>query len=425
VPPASYYDSINFLYSLGNELKTAKLGLDRISVLLARLGNPHRRFRVVHVAGTNGKGSTCAMIESGLRAAGVRTALFTSPHLAEPTERIQVAGQPIRPDAFAEVFRGVNAAAEELLRAGDLDAHPSYFETVTAMGFLYFARQHVDTAVVEVGLGGSLDATNVVTPELSVITPIDFDHENFLGASLTGIATEKAGILKRGSRGVLAWQRPEVETILRHRAAHLDVPVTSTSEYAVKNLALYESGSVFVAAKDRPISIRCPLAGEHQVQNALAAVAALETLETPVTAIENGIAATRWPGRLEMVARNPDILLDGAHNPAGARALACYLERFYSARRVTLIYGAMRDKAVEEILEILSPIAHNLILTAPHFERAVRPEALCDLLAHPRAGVAPDLTAALSLARETSGVDLILITGSLYLVGEARALLVK
>jgi len=190
----TYSDSVQFLYALGNEIKTAKLGLDRIRAVLGSLGNPERAYRVVHVAGTNGKGSTCAMIEAGLRAAGVRTGLFTSPHLVEPTERIQIDGRPVTREQFCRAFDTVQRVAESL----DLDGPLTYFETVTAMGFSLFRECGVETAVVEVGLGGRLDATNVVAPALTVITPIDFDHEVFLGNTIEAIASEKAGILKIG-----------------------------------------------------------------------------------------------------------------------------------------------------------------------------------------------------------------------------------
>src|ERR1700680_418415 len=210
----NYADSVHFLYSLGNEIPSAKFDLERITRVLQALGTPHRTGRFVHVAGTNGKGSTSAMIESGLRGAGVRTGLYTSPHLVEPTERIRNAGQAITSGQFAEAFTEVHEIAERMLNAGELDLHPTYFESVTAMAFLLFVRERVDTVVLEVGLGGRLDATNVVTPALSVITPIDFDHQIFLGDTLKKIAAEKAGILKPGVPAIFAQQPPEAESVL-------------------------------------------------------------------------------------------------------------------------------------------------------------------------------------------------------------------
>src|SRR5580693_947768 len=223
----TYPDSVRFLYALGNEIKTAKLGLERIRAVLAALGDPQRAYRVVHVAGTNGKGSTCAMIEAGLRAAGVRTGLFTSPHLVEPTERIQIDGTPVTTEQFQQAFQVVHDVAERL----DLDCHPTYFETVTAMAFWLFRELGVETAVVETGLGGRLDATNVVQPALTVITPIDFDHEIYLGHTLEAIASEKAGILKPGVPAIFARQRPEAATVLDRVAGDLCVPVKKSESF--------------------------------------------------------------------------------------------------------------------------------------------------------------------------------------------------
>ncbi|MGA3076934.1 MAG: folylpolyglutamate synthase/dihydrofolate synthase family protein [Bryobacteraceae bacterium] len=416
----NYPDSVRFLYTLGNEVKTAKLGLERIGFLLEALGNPQHAFRIVHVAGTNGKGSTCAMIESGLRAAGYRTGLFTSPHLVEPTERIQIAGRPVGAGQFAAAFDQVHACAEKLLRLERIDLHPTYFESVTAMAMVVFRECGVEIAVLEVGLGGRLDATNVVTPELCVVTPVDFDHEAYLGKSLESIAWEKAGILKPGARAVFAQQRAEAEGVLEARAAALGVAVTHSSEVAISGVTLHARGGDFLW-DGLPVS--CPLAGEHQVENARTAIAALWQLGVAPEAIRQGIAQTAWPGRLERVGVNPEIILDGAHNPASARALADYLDRFYEPRRVWLIYGAMRDKAVEEMAAILFPRAGHVIVTAPAQSRALRPESIRDLADHGDIRVAANIHAALALAAEASPEDTIFVTGSLFLVGEARALL--
>lgn len=414
----TYPDSVRFLYELGNELKTAKLGLERIQAVLAALGNPERAYQTVHVAGTNGKGSTCAMIEAGLRAGGVRTGLFTSPHLVEPTERIQIDGFAVSQSQFAEAFGVVHRAAEAL----DLDCHPSYFETVTAMAFWLFREMGVETAVVEVGLGGRLDATNVLAPVLTVITAIDFDHEIYLGHSIDAIAREKAGILKPGVTAVFARQRAEAIRILDGCAEELKIHVRRATEFQVRDVDVDARGSRFTIPGIGDIT--CPLAGEHQVENAVTAAIALAELGfTP-----RGIEETRWPGRLEHISPNPDVILDGAHNPAGARALARYLERFYpnepassgDIRRRWIIYGAMRDKSIEEIAGILFPLADELVFTVPGSSRALRPEALVELAGRGRA--APNIDAALALVQvEASSEDVIVITGSLFLVGDARA----
>ena len=411
----NYPDSVEFLYSLGNEIKTAKLGLDRIGVVLDALGRPQDRLRIVHVAGTNGKGSTCAMIESALCAQGLRTGLFTSPHLSQPTERIRVDGRPISSAEFAAAFDRVHAAVEELLEAGRIDLHTTYFETVTAMALLHFVAAATDVVVLEVGLGGRLDATNVVHPALTVVTPVDFDHEQFLGTSIEAIAGEKAGILKRGVPAVFAVQRPEAARVLAARAAKLAIPVTSPP--AIEELELHPRGSRFRAAGLR---IECPLAGEHQAANAATAVAALLALDVPAAAIERGIAAARWPGRLERISERPEIVVDGAHNPAGARALAAYIDRFYARRRVRLIFGAMRDKAIDEIAGILFPLAHEVIVTAPRQARALAPEVLRDAADHPNIRIAPGIAEALAMAADDGPDDVVFVTGSLFLVAEAR-----
>ncbi len=407
----TYSESVRFLYSLGNEVQTAKFGLDRITRLLEALGSPHRAGRYVHVAGTNGKGSTCAMIEAGLRASGLRTGLYTSPHLIEPTERIQIAGQPITETEFADAFTQVHELAERMLPAGELDLHPTYFESVTAMAFLLFARQHVETIVLEVGMGGRLDATNVVNSALSVITPVDFDHQFFLGDTLAKIAAEKAGILKPGVEAIFAEQPAEAETVLR---AHAKGPYTLARDWAITDLSIHARGSKF---RLRDLEIVCPLAGQHQVENARTAAIALHQLGVSPA----GIALTRWPGRLEQVSSEPEIILDGAHNPAGTRALADHIRQFYSGRRIWIIYGVMRDKAAGEMAALLFPLANRLIVTAPANSRAMPPEEI------PASGAAITHTVgeAVALLDEAAPDDVIFITGSLFVVGEARALLVQ
>jgi dihydrofolate synthase/folylpolyglutamate synthase len=400
----NYPDSVQFLYALGNEMKTAKLGLDRIRAVLAALGNPEKAYRVVHVAGTNGKGSTSAMIAAGLRAAG-RTGLFTSPHLVEPTERIQIDGIPVTQAQFSRAFDVVHQAAGSL----DLDAHPSYFETVAAMAFWLFRELSVKTAVIEVGLGGRLDATNIVDPALTVITPIDMDHQVFLGDTIESIAAEKAGILKPGVPAVFARQRPDAQAVLDARAIELAIPVKRAADFDIRDLEIDARGSRFSG-------IECPLAGEHQVDNAVTAALALETLGVS----PKGISETSWPGRLEHISPNPDILLDGAHNPAGVRALIRYLERFYPDRKRWIVFGAMRDKAVAEMGALLFPLADQLIFTAADSPRSMPPEELVALA--PRGRAVPNIVEALKLvASEAAADDMIVITGSLFLVGEARA----
>jgi dihydrofolate synthase / folylpolyglutamate synthase len=416
----SYPDSVRYLYSLGNELKAgAKFGLERMRILLSELGHPERGQRFVHVAGTNGKGSTCAIVAKILRHAGFRTGLYTSPHLVEPTERIQIDGTPVTPNEFAQAFEIVHSAAEALLQSDRLDAHPSYFETVTAMALIIF-RERCDMSVLEVGLGGRLDATNVVTPELCVITPVAFDHESFLGNTLESIAAEKAGILKRGTPVVLAAQLPAAGAVISERAHELHCEVLGAQDLHISDVTTTARKSTFSLDGD---TYQCGLAGRHQIENAAAAILACRTLGVKTPAIQAGLKDVRWPGRLEFVSRNPDLVLDGAHNPAGAAALAAYIREFCRRRPVWLVYAAMRDKAIEEVTSQLFPLANRLIVTAPNFPRALRPEAILAVASHQNAAVTQTVSEAIELARAAPREAMVFFAGSLFLVGEARALL--
>ena len=263
-----YPDSVEYLYSLGNEIKSLKFGLENITEALKALGDPQYSFPCVHVAGTNGKGSTCAMIEAAARAAGLRTGLYTSPHLIEPVERIQIGGRPVAREEFAQAFERVHVVGMQM------ETHPTYFETVTAMAFLLFRDAALDLAIVEVGLGGRLDATNVVEPRLAVITPIDFDHEAFLGSSLEQIAGEKAGILKPAIDVVIAPHRPEAAAVIENRANELRLTPDYVRQDEPTNLQIHPNGSEF---DFRGMPIHCPLAGPHQVINAATAAAAFNS----------------------------------------------------------------------------------------------------------------------------------------------------
>jgi dihydrofolate synthase/folylpolyglutamate synthase len=420
----TFADTVRFLFSLGHELKVVKWDLERMRILLTALGDPHRQGRFVHVAGTNGKGSTCALIESALRANGLRTGLYTSPHLVSPRERISIGGQMISETDWVSAFEEVHGAAERLLAMDAIEAHPSFFETVTGMAFLAFARANVEITVLETGLGGRLDATNVVEhPEVAVVTPIDFDHEAFLGSSIESIAAEKAGILKAGCPAVFATQRPEAFRVLENRALALDIVVRQSAAWRVDELVCDRYGSRFTLVADEEIPIECPLAGMHQVENARTAVAALALMDVPAAAMRAGIAAVQWPGRLERVAANPDIILDGAHNPAGARALAAYIREFFADEPVRIIFGAMRDKAVDEVTNTLFPLAAEIILTAPEQPRALNPQVLAEVVAdRDRVKVADSADAATKMAAEMNALRPMttFVTGSLFLVGEVR-----
>ncbi len=411
----SYPDSVRYLYALGNELKVgAKFGLERMQVLLAALGNPERGRRFIHVAGTNGKGSTSAIIASVLQAAGLQTGLYTSPHLVSPVERIQINGTPVSEAEFAKAFEQVHAAADDLVAREAIDAHPSYFETVTAMAFLLFAR-YCDISVIEVGLGGRLDATNVITPELCVITPVSFDHEAFLGNTIEAIASEKAGILKPGVAVVVGPQLPAAEEVIRN-AAYSVIPSHSV---LLENVEVTAENSSFDSNRTR---FHCPLGGRYQIENARTAIAACRALGFNDQIIASGMARTAWPGRLEVLQRNPTFILDGAHNPSGAAALAAHICEFYSQNPVWLVYGAMRDKAIDEVTSELFPLADRLILTAPGFARALRPQAILEMHPHPNAVIAETLREARDIARTAPPGATVFFTGSLFVVGEMKAL---
>ena len=418
----NYPDSVKFLYALGNEIKSVKLGLESMRILMDELGNPQDRLTVIHVAGTNGKGSTCAMIEAGLRAGGHCTGLYTSPHLIEPTERIQINGEPVTAEQFRQAFEEVHQAAGRLEARGVIEFHPTYFETVTAMAFLLFSRHTVDFVVCETGLGGRLDATNIVRPRLCVITQVDFDHEQYLGNTITRIAGEKAGIIKPGVPVVCSAQREEARQVIEDQARAMSAPFVETKSWSVTSLDLNARGSRYVALGQPDLPVECPLAGEHQIENSLTAAVALAQLGVE----PNGIARTEWPGRLERLSEHPEIIADGAHNPAGARGLAAYIDRFYANRPIWIIYGTMRDKAIEEIASLLFPRAVRILATALESQRALRPESLREAFPFPdqRIEVMSGLEEALSIARrELPANGVIFITGSLYLVGEARRLL--
>ncbi len=415
----SYPDSVQYLYALGNELKVgAKFSLERMKALLEELQHPERNQRLIHVAGTNGKGSTCAMIASALRCAKLRVGLFTSPHLVEPTERIQINGSPLTREEFAHAFDLVHAAAETLIETERIDAHPTYFETVTAMAFLSF-REQCDFSVIEVGLGGRLDATNVITPELTVITPVSFDHESFLGNTLEAIASEKAGILKKGVPLVLSRQMPKPEAVIVAVAKELGCKIIQADARQIQHVASSETGSRFTLDN---IGYECTLAGRHQIENAVTAITACEELGIDTESIQAGLSQTRWPGRLEFVQQHPAFILDGAHNPAGAHALAVYIQEFWSSRPVWIVYGTMRDKAIDEVAAQLFPLADRLLVTAPDFPRSLRPEAILLAQSHPNVTIASTLPQAIEIAKTAPPNAAVFFTGSLYLVGEARNL---
>jgi dihydrofolate synthase/folylpolyglutamate synthase len=434
----TYEESVRYLYSLGRELASprqasaTKFDLVGITTLCEHLGQPQRAFESVHIAGTNGKGSTAAMMDSILRAAGLRTGLYTSPHLERINERIRLDGQDISDADFAATFTRLQAAIEELLASGRLAAHPTFFECMTALAFEFFAKSGAQFAVCEVGMGGRLDATNILTPEVAVITQIDLDHENYLGHSIEEIAGEKAGIIKPGARVVSAAEHLIARVVIRRRAAEQSAfLVEIENAFRIEDVTSRNGCFSFTAiATDSGarIPVALPLPGRFQIRNALTALAASRMLAdrgAPVDddACARGIATTRWPGRLERIADRPEIYVDGAHNPAGAREIAVFWEAFLKGRNIFLIYGAMRDKAVDEVAGLLFPRASAVIITSPDQPRAISAAVLAEMVGHhaQRVEVIRDPAKALERALElASPDDVIFITGSLFLVGDLR-----
>jgi len=433
-----YEAAVRYLLSLGRELAAptqaaaAKFDLENILVLAERLGHPERAYPSTHIAGTNGKGSAAAFLESILRHAGLRTGLNTSPHLEKINERIRINGQEISDEPFGETLTHIHALIEELLAAGKLRAHPTYFECVTAMAFAHFARERVNFGVFEVGLGGRLDATNILSPLVTIITRIDFDHESFLGHSLREIAAEKAGILKPGVPVVLAEQRQEAREVIVARATELGCPVVEPSEVFQVTQESMEDGCVRARVIEvdsgAAFEIAPNLPGRFQLQNALNAVATARLLRNRGfqiidDAVMRGIAETVWPGRLEKLQSDPAVYLDGAHNPGAARELAHFLEQNFAGRKVWLVYAALRDKAVDEVAGLLFPHAAEVIFTTARISRAVSAPQLAEIAGHhaARFSVIPDAERAFERAlAQAAPEDAIFITGSLYLVGQLR-----
>jgi dihydrofolate synthase / folylpolyglutamate synthase len=439
----SYAAAIEQLNALTPELYTRaghprhKFSLAEIRALLAALGEPQKQFPSLLIAGTNGKGSTAATLASILRAAGLRTGLYTSPHLERANERIRVNGAEISDDDFARKFFLVLDAAHRLVEIGRLPQFPSYFEILTAQAFLHFAEARAEIAVLEVGMGGRLDATNVVDPLLSVITDISLDHMEWLGSTIAEITREKAGILRRGGTMITLPQHPEANQVLGEVAAELDVRGVSAVPYMPASFDAVDAYRV--EALGAEISVDSPLKGAHQQRNlALAMAAAVELKRSfgfPVTpaAIEAGIQQTCWPGRLERIeAEGVEWILDVAHNPAGAWALRAGLRTLLKEGLPhTVVFSCLRDKPIAEMAQILFPLFEQVILAPLYAPRAA---AMDDLLAAARttgtpATAAASVREAVKMAVERAGGGTIkgtaVISGSVYLVGEARAILLR
>ncbi len=449
----TYERSVAQLYALGHELHQTpahKFDPEHMRNLSKALDDPWRRYPCILVAGTNGKGSTSATLASILQAAGYRTGLYTSPHLIRINERIRVNGEPISDDDFTHVHEWVASVADGMVATGDLPQNPSFFETLTAMAFVHFANAGVEVAVLEVGMGGRLDATNIVDPVMSIITDIDLDHQKYLGNTIGAIAREKAGIMRRGVPAVMLPQHPQANDVLgKHAievgadaisAAHNVAPVSPGSETLVEQTPTRMSFRMNVLGAE--IAIETPLVGRHQVRNLALAITAAETLakkgfHIKAADVERGVRETRWPGRfqvMESTTERPMIVFDVAHNPAGAWALRSVLTERLGDRPRVLVFGVMRDKAVRDIAQILFPTAERLVLTTTsHNPRAASTAELAEIAREMGSefveggDVEEALKKAFALAREIpstgNGGPIVVVSGSIYIVGDAMKLL--
>jgi dihydrofolate synthase/folylpolyglutamate synthase len=398
-----FAESVQYLISRGHETLTIKLGLRNTELLLAALDNPQLAYPAVQIAGTNGKGSTAAMLDSICRAAGMKTGLYTSPHLVSITERIRIAGREISEDEFARHTTRVRDVSANLLETGQIEALPTFFEQLTAVALLAFREAGVDLAILETGLGGRLDSTTAANAGVVAITSIAMDHEQYLGETIESIAAEKAAIIRPGVTAIVGRQPyPAALSVLLRRCEDVGVEPVLAGVVDATRIAI-------------------GLRGRHQIENAAVAIKLAEALSIPQTAIIEGLEMVQHPGRLELLPGDPPILLDGAHNPAGAEALRDYLNEF-GRRPLTLVFGAMSDKKLDRIGEILFPLADNLILTIIDNPRAASLETLATIATRFARGSVfkfDTVPAAREAAlRNTPRGGMICITGSLYLIGE-------
>lgn len=427
-------ESVGYLFSLGHETLALKLGLKTTELLLNALNDPQRSYPSVQIAGTNGKGSTAIVLDSICRAAGIKTGLYTSPHLTCITERIRTNGCDVERDQFASLATKVRATVEQLIDSAELSAPPTFFEHVTAIALLAFKEEFIQLAILETGLGGRLDSTTVAQADTVAISPISFDHQEYLGKTLEEIAAEKAAIIRAGVTAVIAAQDDVTNMIISQRCADVGVE-PRLSKFVTEDLTFTADGRAQLTLRTSANvyeHLFLGLRGRHQIINVALAVEIAESLrsrgfEIAHRAIVEGVANARHPGRLELIEREPNLLFDGAHNAAGAQALAAYLDEF-AAPPVTMVFGAMMDKDLSEMSAALFPKAQTLILTEPDNPRAASVESLAEFArsvdGDPAITLAADPKRAMEKAFEmTPSNGLICVTGSLYLIGQVRDIL--
>jgi len=417
----AYQQSLDYLYGL--EKFGMIFGLAKAEAILEAIGAPHQEIQAIHIGGTNGKGSTAAMMAEILQKEGYRVGLYTSPHLTRFTERIKVNGREIEEAEVASLAGWMRGKIE----TAGITPPFTFFDFTTAMALLYFRQKMVDLAVLEVGLGGRLDSTNVVDPLLSIITNIAKDHEEHLGGSLIQIAREKAGIIKKGRPLITAATQPRVLRLFSKICQEKGSPYFRVGKEF--RYAYTEEGDFNYEGLRRKFwGVHLSLQGFHQIINATTALGAMEVLEdlgysVSTHAMLDGLREVEWPGRLEMVRSSPKVILDGAHNPAGALFLKRSLEKQFHYRRLILLVGMMKDKDIKSILHLLVPLADHVLLTQPRTDRAAPPALLKEAMGRngKKAEVIEDLKEAIDQGLSITGEeDLLCITGSLYTVGEAR-----
>jgi dihydrofolate synthase / folylpolyglutamate synthase len=423
-------DPLAYLFSL--EKLGIKFGLDNIRTICQGLGDPQQSWPSAVVAGTNGKGSVSAMVETGLRAAGFRTGLYTSPHLVRLEERFVIDGAPVSSGEMTAAIATVQDTVARLRATGRLTTEPTFFEVTTAVSFELFRRARVDFAVLEVGLGGRFDATTVAMPVAAAITTIDFDHERFLGHTIAAIAAEKAGVIKPGIPVVVGETKPEAVEVIERRCADLGAVMIAAAAGVRAEIVTFDEGTAVVSLRTAMHDygpLRLSLRGRHQARNAIVAVRLLEELSRlgiriGAAAIASAVTSTRWPGRLDLVQADGGrtVLCDAAHNPAGARVLGDYLREVHPSG-LPIVFGVMKDKDVAGTLAPLLPSATHLVLTRAHTDRAMAPEALADaaLRAGWRGPVETEDEPASALERAWRHRPAVCAAGSIFLVGEVLA----
>ncbi len=416
---SSYKESLDYLYGL--QKYGIKFGLNCTNKLLARVGNPHHKLRFIHIAGTNGKGSTAAILSRILREHGIKAGLYTSPHLVRFAERFRLNDEEVSTERILQVFEKIRATLDE-------SQSPTFFEMTTAMAFQYFFEEQADFVIAETGMGGRLDATNVISPEVCVITNVGFDHQQFLGSTLSSIGREKAGIIKKGIPVVTGALQPVIQGILKTACMDKAAPLYRfKSEFRVRRNS---NGSFQYQGIERRLpSLNLNLMGPHQVGNAALALAALEVLEQKhiislrPERVEHAMREVKWPARLEVLETNPTIILDGAHNPQGAESLRIALKEDFTYKKLHLVMGIMADKDIVGILRRLLPLAETAIFTRPRYSRGANPDDVRKM-ARPyiqKYYVIPEAASAIQEARNMARPDdLICITGSLYFAGEVK-----